>query len=209
MKIIETTYTFLEQDCIKVFGAGKGAKIYQEAENIYQTLVADADYMGNDMIKDHLQLKLYPLMAFYKTLLLNDISKEDALKFARDESIKVALNKKDENKSLAKMPFAYSIYRMGAKSHMNNNFPVEGWETEWVKNDKREIHFNLNRCIYWDLTNKHECPELCCVYCENDIITFSGLLPKIRFERNGTLANGSNCCDFHFINTKRSDKYTK
>ena len=34
----------------------------------------------------------------------------------------------------------------------------------------------------------YHCPELCCVYCENDDISFSGLLPKIRFERTGTLA---------------------
>ena len=41
--------------------------------------------------------------------------------------------------------------------------------------------------------------ELCQIYCENDNIAFSGLLPKIRFERAGTIGEGAECCDFHFI----------
>mgnify|MGYP002226113380 FL=1 len=48
----------------------------------------------------------------------------------------------------------------------------------------------------------YDCPELCCVYCENDDISFSGLLPKIRFERTGTLGNGSPYCDFHFLKVR-------
>ena len=48
----------------------------------------------------------------------------------------------------------------------------------------------------------YDCPELCCVYCENDDISFSGLLPKIRFERTGTLGNGSPYCDFHFLKSE-------
>ena len=45
----------------------------------------------------------------------------------------------------------------------------------------------------------HGCPELCRVYCENDNIAFSGLLPRIRFQRSGTLGTGGDCCDFHFF----------
>ena len=39
-------------------------------------------------------------------------------------------------------------------------------------------------------------------YHENDDISFSGLLPKIRFERTGTLGNGSPYCDFHFLKVR-------
>jgi len=54
------------------------------------------------------------------------------------------------------------------------------------------------------LTKKYGCPELCTVFCENDDISFRGLMPKIRFERKGTLGQGADKCDFHLINTKRS-----
>ena len=61
---------------------------------------------------------------------------------------------------------------------------------------KKSISISI--VVYHDLCSKYECPELCTVYCENDNIAFSGLLPKIRFERNGTLGSGAECCDFHF-----------
>ena len=82
---------------------------------------------------------------------------------------------------------------------MKNHFPPEGWQTEWVRCDCQEIHFNLHRCLYWDVTKQFGCPELCCVFCESDDISFSGLAPKINFLRNGTLGSGSDCCDLHFI----------
>ena len=83
------------------------------------------------------------------------------------------------------MPFFYEIYRMGVKRYMKNNFPQEGWETEWVFCDRHQIVFNLHRCLYADVTAACGCPELCCVYCENDDIAFSGLMPKIQFRRSG------------------------
>lgn len=69
-----------------------------------------------------------------------------------------------------------------------------------------EIHFDLHRCIYNDLTKEYEFPELCTVFCENDDIAFNGLMPKIRFERNGTLGQGMNKCDFHLINNRKKNR---
>lgn len=47
---------------------------------------------------------------------------------------------------------------------MKKMYPIEGWETEWVKFDKEEMHMNFKRCIYADLTAHYGCPELCTVY---------------------------------------------
>lgn len=49
------------------------------------------------------------------------------------------------------------------------------------------------------MCEKYCCPELCTVFCQSDITAFSGYEPKIRFERAGTLGEGADCCDFHFI----------
>jgi hypothetical protein len=57
----------------------------------------------------------------------------------------------------------------------------------------------MTSCIYKDICDAKGCPELCAVFCENDDIAFSGLMPKIRFERKGTLGKGVDCCDFHFV----------
>lgn len=107
------------------------------------------------------------------------------------------------NAKFARMPFVFTMYRMGVKKHMAKNFPPEGWKTEWVRCDGKEIHFNLRSCLYHDICVEKGCPELCRVYCENDNIAFSGLMPKIRFERVGTIGEGAECCDFHFINAKK------
>lgn len=199
MRISETTFPFLENDCVQTFGAEKGSAIFQQTEALYQKLLSGADYKNSDAVKEHLQRKLFPPMAYYKVLCANGISKEKALEYVKQETHKAASVKRDEMKKLANLPFAYSIYRMGVKKHMRKNFPDAGWQTEWIRCDRKEIHFNLHRCIYQDLTNQYGCPELCCVYCENDDISFSGLMPRIRFERNGTLGNGAPYCDFHFI----------
>lgn len=202
MRISETTLFFLESDCRQIFGEPDGTIIFQQTEKVYQELLHSADDRGSAAIREHLQLKLFPPMAYYKALRANGFCQEEALSYVRRETQRAAAIKKEQMGKLARLPFAYTLYRMGAKKHMKKNFPDEGWQTEWVRCDGQEIHFNLRRCIYQDVTSQFGCPELCGVYCENDDIAFSGLMPKIRFERTGTLGDGADCCDFHFIKWK-------
>ncbi len=202
MKYNETTYPFLSDDCVELFGDENGAKIFDEAQKLFKDLQASADYRGSDMIKWHMQCKIFPLIAYYKTLISNGYSTEQALGYARKESARVANLKKLDNEKLAKMPFTYFMYRLGVKGHMNKNFSAEGWDIEWVCNNGKEIHFDMKSCVYYDMTVEHGCPELCTVFCENDNIAFSGLLPKIRFERGGTIGQGAERCDFHFVKEK-------
>lgn len=199
MKLNETALSFLEADCIRLFGEKEGKLIFKQTEEIYRNLLNNADYRNNAVIQNHLQVRLFPVLAYYKALLGKGMSQSEALKHVRQETHKAANIRKEEMKKLGSMPFAYTIYRFGVKKHMQKNFPDDGWTKEWVKCNGKEIHFNLHKCLYWELMKTHHCPELCCVYCENDDISFSGLLPKIRFERTGTLGNGSPYCDFHFL----------
>ncbi|MCO7137425.1 L-2-amino-thiazoline-4-carboxylic acid hydrolase [[Clostridium] leptum] len=199
MTIEETTLSFLKQDCIQEFGEKRGEEIYNHTQTFYAQLLENSDDRGSKAILEHLQKKLFPPMAYYKALLADGISQQEALTYVKKETQKSASIKKQEMERLAKIPLAYTVYRLGVKKFMKKNFPDEGWQTEWVQCDGKEIHFNLHKCIYWDLTKSHGCPELCCVYCENDNISFSGLLPKIRFKRTGTLGEGASFCDFHFI----------
>lgn len=200
MRINETPFAFLLDDCIREFGEEKGRKIYQEADDIFSSLEAGTDYKDNNAIREHIQMKLLPPMAYYKALLDEGYDNHTSLDFVRKETIKTAEKKKEAMSRMSKLPFTYSIYRMCVKKFMMKNFPSAGWKTEWVRCDGKEIHFNLHSCIYWDMCRKYDCPELCTVYCENDNISFSGLLPKIRFERSGTLGSGMDYCDFHFRN---------
>ncbi len=200
--LAETKLFFLKEDCIVLFGNEKGEKIYKLAEKIYEKLCANANYQNSDAIEFHLSMNLYPTMAYYKALRNMGYPEDETLMYVRKETIKAAEIKKVDQAKVNRMPGAYLMYRLFVKGVMKKNFPDAGWETEWVRCDRQEIHFNLHRCIYKDLCDQEGCPELCCVYCENDDIAFSGLLPKIRFERAGTLGKGAKCCDFHFIKNR-------
>ena len=100
------------------------------------------------------------------------------------------------------MPFTYSLFKMFAKSHMKKKYPIEGFTVKWRRYDYKEIHFDIVRCIYKEMCEKYCCPELCTVFCQSDVTAFAGYKPKIRFERLGTIGEGANCCDFHFIRGK-------
>jgi hypothetical protein len=104
---------------------------------------------------------------------------------------------------MAKMPGAYTLFRMFAKSHMEKNFPEEGFCIVWKERSGREVAFDMTCCIYAEMCGKHDCPELCTVFCENDITAFSGYLPKIGFERTGMIGTGAKACDFRFTNLKK------
>lgn len=199
MQTSNTALFFLEDDCIRAFGQETGCTLLQQAEELYQDLCQHGNDRGNHVIEEHIQSRLFPLMSYYKALLKHGIQEDQALLLVRETAHKAAIDKKAEMQKLGSLPFAYLIFRMGVKRHMKNHFPPEGWQTEWVRCDCQEIHFNLHRCLYWDVTKQFGCPELCCVFCESDDISFSGLAPKISFLRNGTLGSGADCCDFHFI----------
>ena len=202
MDIKDTKLFFLEEDCKKQFGEDKGEEIFQSAARHYEKLCYQADFRKNAEIEYHLTMNLYPTMAYYLALQESGSSKEEALSLVRKETVRAANSKKAEQAKTAKLPCAYLMYRLFVKSVMKKKFPQEGWDTQWVRCDGKEIHFDMTRCIYKDICDTEDCPELCAVFCENDDIAFSGLMPKIRFARTGTLGKGADRCDFHFVKNK-------
>lgn len=202
MTLEDTTLPFLAQDCRQAFGPTEGDTIYQQTEVRFQALLAQADDRGSPAIRDHLARKLLPPLAFYQVLRARGMDQAAALDQVRQETRQAAQNKKRDMASLTRLPFAYTLYRLGVKRYLAKSFPPAGWDTQWVRCDGKEIHFNLRTCLYQEVTQALGCPELCPLYCENDDIAFSGLAPKILFRRTGTLASGAPCCDFHFLRSR-------
>lgn len=198
----DTNLFFLEEDVLRELNNGKNT--YEKTENIYKELKATADDYESKAVIHHLTTNLFPTMAYYKALIANGYDTDMALFYVRKETRKSAEIKKQQNQKIAKLPFTYLMYRLAVKGVMKKNFPDDVFGIKWICCNEKEIHFDFHKCIYHDLTKKYGCPELCTVFCENDDISFSGLIPKIRFERKGTLGQGADKCDFHLINTKRS-----
>lgn len=197
--LAKTNLFFLEEDLTALFGCDEGARLFALTETIYADLCACGDDRNNAAIRMHLTTNLFPPMAYYRALRQSGYEEAEALSLVRRETGRSAENKQREQAKLTKLPCTYLLYRLAIKGVMRKQFPSAGWETEWIRCDGKELHFNLKRCLYQDVCEQEDCPELCSVYCDNDDIAFRGLLPKIRFERSGTLAKGAPCCDFHLI----------
>ena len=192
----------LKSICTQKYGNEKGLCIYNKSEENFQKMRNEADYRNSDMIKWHMTKNIFPVLAYYMSLLEYGFSTENAYKNALEETQKQAMIWKKKNEILGKIPFFYYLLKAACKKAMNKNYPNEGWETEWVRYDHKEIHFNLKRCVYFEVTSQYGHPELCTVFCFNDTTSFSGYLPKVKFERSGTIGEGKKLCDFHFKNNQ-------
>jgi TPR repeat protein len=129
MNSSKTALSLLENDCIRAFGQETGRTLLQQAEELYQDLCRHGNDWGNHVIREHLQSRLFPLMAYYKVLLKHGIQEDQALLLVRETAHKAAIDQKAEMQKLGALPFAYLIYRLGVKRHMKNHFPPEGWQT--------------------------------------------------------------------------------
>ncbi len=152
---------------------------------------------GQPAIRDHLARKLLPPLAFYQTLRARGMDQAAALDLVRQETRQAAQEKKAEMASLARLPFAYTWYRLGVKKHMAKHFPQKGGETQWVRCDGKEIHFNLHTCLYQTVTQALGCPELC--PCTARMTTSpSPAWPLRSPSTEPAPCQRGPCCDFHF-----------
>ena len=118
-----TNLPFLEKDCIETFGEEQGKKVFDKTIEIYRELTGKADYRNNQAIRYHMTVKLFPAMSYYKALQAFGI--DDAIEKVRIETQKAALINKQNNAKFARMPFVFTMYRMGVKKHMAKNFPPD------------------------------------------------------------------------------------
>lgn len=195
----ETHISFLYDDLVKEYGNEQGKLLYALMCKKFANLCEKEMKSENHAINEHVFERLLPTISMYLTLIENDFTQEEALRIAHKEIQHHASNMAEENAKLKKMPFTYGLFKMFAKSHMKKKYPIEGFTVEWKRHDCKEVHFDIVCCIYKEMCEKYHCPELCTVFCQSDITAFAGYRPKIRFERSGTIGEGANCCDFHFI----------
>ncbi|OPJ64026.1 L-2-amino-thiazoline-4-carboxylic acid hydrolase [Clostridium oryzae] len=202
MSFSETRFHFFYDECIRQFGAEQGKRIFEIADRKLAEMKNEADYRNSKAIKEHMNTNLLPTIAIYSAFLQSNFTKENAYEKTLEITQIAAKVIQKKNEFVGKIPFGYNLFKMFCKSVMNKNYPKEGWSIVWQRYDKQEIHFDMTSCIYMETTKRYNCPELCPVFCANDITTFAGYRPNIIFERNGTIGQGQKVCDFHLQNSK-------
>lgn len=202
MKFEKTKFPYFYSECIKILGNKKGEKLFEGATEILEELVTNADYRNSEVVKGHMTGNTLPIISIYKACLVQNMLQAEAYDFTLGISQIRAKQESEQNKKLGSNPLGYFMFKLFCKKVIRKNFPELGWKIEWIKCNKKEIHFNMKSCIYAEITKQYGCPELCPVFCANDITAFSGYKPNIVFEREATIGEGKEICDFHFKNGK-------
>ena len=72
---------------------------------------------------------------------------------------------------------------------------------------------DMMKCPYHDTCAEYGCPELCRCFCDSDDVSYTGLHPKLIWERSMTLGRGNDRCDFlhenHKIDAQEAKKMKK
>ena len=199
MRIVESKFYFFEEMCVEKFGENNGRNIICISDKILNELLAIVDDKGNDAVKQHYEKNMIPTIAYYKALIEAGYSPKEAYDFVLFMTQRAASEEADKNKNLGNMKFGFTLFRLFFKKVMNKKFPDEGWKKEWITYSNKEIIVNMKSCIYFETTKLLRCPELCTVFCKNDITAFEGYKPAIIFHREGTISEGKEVCDFHYV----------
>lgn len=202
MGFSKTSYKNFHKECINRFGNVIGNRIYVDAEQRLEAIISEIEDRNSENIRWHLEKFLLPTIAMYLSLKNSKDIVCDACQVTLDICQEVAIRQKKRMWLLGNMPFGYYIFKLFGRGVILKMYSEIGWRTEWIRYDFEEVHFNYYSCLYRETTEKYQCPEMCSIFCENDVTIFSGFSPNIIFERSSTIANGNEFCDFHFKNGK-------
>lgn len=194
----KTELNFLERDCELQFGEKDGARIFRRASKLYAELVVTTDYKNNPLLERQLKGLVYPVIAYYKTLLAEGYRESNALGLVRTETEKAAKNSGEILHAQLRRHFPFHAFRRNIKNFMAYKFPAGEWLCTEPKTKGGRIAFQVKQCLYYDVTHKFGCVELCPVFCDYERIAFGGLGSKILCERDGELATGHETCGYLF-----------
>jgi hypothetical protein len=177
----------------QIAGEAKYMMIIERCRELY----ANHDYPDNSTIKRHLIDGILPGLAFYQILRESGESQESALAIIDQAFELLFSNNQVKLKKLGRLPFIYPFLRLYIKPAMRQ-YPPEGWNLEWIQNDKNAIRFNMKSCFYYDTLSKYAAPELTASFCKVDDFIYENMSQAVKWQRSMTIARGNEYCDFCF-----------
>lgn len=159
-----------------------------------ELLDENADASKKEMF--HLGRQILPGIAAYETL-QQVMSEEEALETVHSYVEKLVIKSHKRLVSILRIP---GLYRLVPRVFMKSTRSVFGAEAGFASNEIQTgsgvWRIDMIKCPYHDITLKYGVPELCRCFCDSDDISYSGLHPKLIWERTKTLGRGNDCCDF-------------
>jgi len=79
----------------------------------------------------------------------------------------------------------------------------EYFQLKEINATEKEFIFDVNRCLYYEVFKQFQREDLGPIMCEYDSIMAENIAKWVRFEREETIATGSNRCTFRYYNIKQ------
>ena len=144
----------------------------------------------------HLKRQILPGIAAYETL-QRVMSKEEALQTVHGYVEHLA---RTSHKQLAALLHIPGLYRLVSgvfvKSTRSVFGPAAGFAPKELQTGNGVWRVDMMKCPYHDTCTEYGCPELCRCFCDSDDISYTGLHPKLIWERSMTLGRENDRCDF-------------
>ena len=198
-----TELNFLEKDIARNFGKELGEKIFHRASKLYAELVVTTDYKNSPTYELRLTKIVYPVIAYYKTLLAFNYRKDAAIGLVRTAVEKAAQESGEILANQMRPLFPFNAFKGNIRNFIEYKFPAEGWKVTDLNVKGKEISFRIGECFYYTAATKFGCPELAEVFCDYEGAAFSGLEPQIRCKRSGMIATGHEYCGYSFCKGSR------
>ena len=144
----------------------------------------------------HLKRQILPGISAYETL-QRVMPKEEALQTVHGYVERLA---RTSHKQLAALLHIPGLYRLVpgvfVKSTRSVFGPAAGFVPKELQTGNGVWRVDMMKCPYHDTCTEYGCPELCRSFCDSDDISYTGLHPKLIWERSMTLGCGNDRCDF-------------
>lgn len=184
----------MEEYLAKSYG-NQGKSILANQQQILKKCINQIKEKSESQRKTMIK-KILPRIALYKALLIENRTKEEAIRIVGDYLVfELSPTAKMYQRMDRSIPFFFLLF----KKVFLNEMKSDAWVSKNYNVEKNSFSFDIVDCLWYNTCVENDCPELCVLFCNNDDL-FYGNLFNTRFKRNGTIAKGSEKCDFHFEN---------
>lgn len=145
----------------------------------------------------HTEKKIYPCIAFYKSVIEYTNQQQQAYAIIGDYFKKQCKVNAQQLQKLCRIPFAFRLVPGIMAQVIHKSFGEKsGFRMIDYETGGGTCHIDMIECPYFSNCKKYGCPELTTVFCDGDDVAYGNMHPKLSWERRKTLGRGNECCDF-------------
>ncbi|GAP13503.1 L-2-amino-thiazoline-4-carboxylic acid hydrolase [Longilinea arvoryzae] len=183
----------------KLHGEVRAGFLAGRIQEKYDQLMAHRPRFSHPALRWHLEGNILPGLATYQVL-CDELGDRAAAQSETGHILAANFvpGRKPLWQMLGLLPQPFRLMRPALRWIMRFEFPVEGWETQWVEDNEQRIGMDISRCFYLDVLTTLGAPELTGTFCALDDYDARQMPPGILFERSGTLGRGQTHCDFRY-----------